>query len=131
MLSEANLQTAQASELLAQLCRQFQSRAAAHPDLGIAIQSSEMRSSVDFGWARCVLEASPDALHLRVEADQADDLERLQELLTRHLEHHSSSEQVAVLWSSGGDPAASPRDPRRKDLMRSFHRRARGASSGH
>lgn len=131
MLSEANLQTAQASELLVQLCRQFQSRAAAHPDLGIAVEWSETRGSVNFGWARCVLEASPDALNLRVEADQADDLERLQELLTRHLERHDRGDQPAVHWSSGGEHAASPRDPRRKDLMRSFHRRARGASSGH
>jgi hypothetical protein len=131
MLSEANLQTAESSELLARLCRQFQSRAAAHPDLRLAVEWSETRGSVDFGWARCVLEANRDALNVRVEADQADDLGRLQELLTRHLEHHDAGDQPAVQWSNGGEHAASPRDLRRKDLMRSFHRRARGASSGH
>src|SRR4051794_3110866 len=106
MLSEANLQTAQASELLAQLCRQFQSKAAAHPDLGIAVEWSETRGSVDFGWGRCVLEANRDALSLWVEADQADDLGRLQELLTRHLESHDTGDQPTVQWSNGGEHAA-------------------------
>jgi len=127
MLGEANLQTA--SEWLAQTCGQFRDRAAAHPEMGIEVEWSETRGSVDFGWGRCVLQASPDALNLRVEADQADDLERLQELLTRHVERHSSSD--ALLWTGSGEPATSPRDPRRKDLMRSFHRRARDASSDH
>lgn len=131
MLGEANVQTTQASEWLARICRQFQERAAAHPELGIEVASSETRGSVDFGWGRCTLQAGPEALNLRVEADQADDLERLQELVTRHIEHLGSSDQAAMLWSSSGEPAASPRDPRRKDLMRSFHRRARGASGGH
>lgn len=130
MLSEANLQTAQASKWLAELCRQFQNRAAKHPEMGIEVHWSETRGSVDFGWGRCVLQAGSDALNLRVEADQADDLERLQELLTRHVERHNSSDQATVLWTSS-EPTASPRDPRRKDLMRSFHRRARGASSEH
>jgi hypothetical protein len=131
MLSEANLRTAQASELLAQLCRQFRDRAAAHPEMGIEVEWSETRGDIDFGWARCVLQASPDVLNLRVEADQADDLERLQELVTRHVERHSSSDQAAIVWTTSGEPAASPPDPRRKDLMRAFHRRARGGSSDH
>src|SRR5437764_8480 len=80
MLSEANLQTAQASEWLAELCRQFQDRAAKHPELGIEVDWSETGGSVDFGWGRCVLQAGADALNLQVEADQLDELERLQEL---------------------------------------------------
>jgi hypothetical protein len=76
-----------------------------------------------------MLHASPDALNLRVEAAQADDVERLHELLTRHLERHSSSDQPTVVWDNSGEPAQSPDEPRRKDLMRSFHRRARHPSS--
>jgi hypothetical protein len=131
MLGEANVQTTQASEWLAELCRQFQERAAGHPELGIEVAWSETRGSVDFGWGRCTLQAGPDALNLRIEADQADDIDGLQELLTRHIEHLASGEQAAVVWSNSGEPAGSPRDPRRKHLMRSFHRRARGASSDH
>jgi hypothetical protein len=129
MLGEANVQTTQAGEWLAQLCRQFQERAASHPELGIEVARSDTRGSVDFGWGRCTLQAGADALTLRVEADQADDLESLQELLTRHIEHLGSGEQAATVWSTSGEPATSPRDPRRKHLMRSFHHRARGASS--
>ena len=95
MLSEANLRTTQASELLVRLCRQFDDRAAAHPEMGIAVECSETRGSVDFGWARCLLDAGSDALTLRVEADQAEDHERLQELLMRHLERHSRTDQAA------------------------------------
>src|SRR5438477_10189345 len=131
MLGEANVQTTQASEWLAELCRQFQERAAAHPELGIEVAWSETGGSVDFGWGRCALHAGPDVLNLRVEADQADDIERLQELVTRHIERLASGEQAAVVWSTSGEPAASPRDPRRKRLMRSFHRRARDAPSDH
>jgi hypothetical protein len=131
MLGEANVQTTQASKWLAELSRQFQERAAAHPELGIEVSWSETRGSVDFGWGRCTLHADPDVLNLRVEADQADDIERLQELVTRHIERLASGEQAAMVWSSSGEPAASPRDPRRKHLMRSFHRRARSGSSDH
>ena len=131
MLGEANVQTTQAGEWLAQVCRQFQERAAAHPELGIEVAWSETGGSVDFGWGRCTLQAGPGALNLRVEANQADDVEGLQELLTRHIERLGPDEQAALVWSSSGEPAASPRDPRRKHLMRSFHHRARGASSDH
>jgi len=131
MLGEANVQTTQASEWLAELCRQFQERAATHPELGIQVAWSESHGSVDFGWGGCTLHARPDALNLRVEADQADDIERLQELVTRHVERLASGEQAAMAWSTSGEPAASPRDPRRKHLMRSFHRRARDAPSDH
>jgi hypothetical protein len=64
-------------------------------------------------------------------AEQADDIEGLQELVTRHIERLAPGAQAAMVWSTSGEPAASPRDPRRKHLMRSFHRRARGASSEH
>ena len=68
--------------------------------MGIEVHWSETRGSVDFGWGRCVLQAGSDALNLRVEADQADDLERLQELLTRHVERHNSSDQATVRWNN-------------------------------
>jgi hypothetical protein len=125
MLSEGELKTAQAGELLAQVCRQFRERANAQPELKVAVELSETRGSVDFGWGRCTLEADSEALHLRVEAEQAEDLERLQELLTRHVERHSSAAQTALVWDNRDEGSRSPRDPHRKDLMRSFHRRAR------
>ncbi len=110
--------------MLARIAGQFRERASAHPDLGIQVASSETRCNIDFGWGRCVLEAGPDALNVRVEADQPDDVEALRELITRHLERHSSEDQP-IAWDQSGEPVPSARDPRRKDLMRAFHRRAR------
>jgi hypothetical protein len=124
MTSEARLDTPQADALLALIGAQFRERAAAHPELGIQVDWSEERGSVDFGWGRCMLEAGPEALNVWVEADQPDDLEALQELITRHLERHGPEDQP-IAWDLSGAPVPSARDPRRKDLMRAFHRRAR------
>lgn len=124
MTSEARLHTPQANALLARIGGQFRDRAAAHPELGIQVDWSEKRGSVEFGWGRCMLEAGPDALKVSVEADQPDDLEALQELITRHLERHTPEDQP-IAWDLSGTPVPSARDPRRKDLMRAFHRRAR------
>ena len=121
MLSAGRLESPQSKQLLAQVCGQLQERAATHPELGIAVELSDTDGTVDFGWARCNLQATPDALEIRIEAPDADDVDRLRELLTRHLDRHGAGERL--VWDGGESPA--PDDKRRKDLMRSFHRRAR------
>ena len=47
MTSEARLDTPQADALLALIGAQFRERAAAHPELGIQVDWSEERGSVD------------------------------------------------------------------------------------
>src|SRR2546423_15504877 len=103
MLGEANVQTTQASEWLAELCRQFQERAATHPELGIQVAWSESHGSVDFGWGGCTLHARPDSLNLRVEGGPAGGNEGLPELVTRHVERFASGEQAAIALGTHGE----------------------------
>jgi cytochrome P450 len=65
---------------------------------------------IDFGWARCTLTATDDALILRAEADSPECLAQLQERLTRTLERVGRRDHLTVTWSpvdDGTTPAAT------------------------
>ncbi len=124
MIAEAQVQTEHASRYLAELCRQFEQRAEAKPELGVHVEWTDTDGTVDFGWGRCTLRADESMLALRVEASDHDGLRQVQELLSRHLEGHGEPEPLAVTWLQDGPPAADSHADRR-DTMRAFHRRMR------
>jgi hypothetical protein len=122
LTAEAHVQTSQPGRYLAQLSRHAQQvhrmRHRPHsPNEGDAqpppkvehAEWSETRGSIDFGWGRCTLEANGDLLTLRAEAAEEEDLQRVQDIITRDIERFSSREHLEVSWQLA-DPPISPAD---------------------
>jgi hypothetical protein len=70
---------------------------------------SETRGLIDFGWGRCALQANGDLLALRAEAAEEEDLQRVQDIITRDIERFGSREHLKVSWQQPGPPN-SPAD---------------------
>jgi hypothetical protein len=119
--SEAHVSTQHGRQYLSQVTRQLEQRARAKPELGVTIERTDADATIDFGWARCALDADETSLVVRVEADDEDALGQVCELIVRHLTAHAK-EPFAVTWSHHG--TSDTRDDRR-DRMRSFHARMR------
>lgn len=131
VISEARVETENASRYLAQLCQAIQQKSEANPDIQARVEWSETDGTTDFGWAGYTLQATPALLVLRAEADDQEGLEQVQELVTRHLEKFGSSDRLKVNWQQVGAPAGVPDHTRAgRDRMRQFHRRMRRSPTG-
>jgi hypothetical protein len=118
---ETQVSTKHASRYLVEICRQFDERAKAKPELGVRVEWNEAHGVVDFGWGRCAMSAAPGALTLRAESGDPEGLKQIQELVRRHLESQGEAEGLTVDWPlNGADGHAE-----RRDAMRSFHHRMR------
>ena len=69
---------------------------------------SETRGSIDFGWGRCTLQANGDLLTLRAEAADEEDLQRVQDIITRDIERFGSREHLKVSWHRPDPPISAP-----------------------
>ncbi|MBS0367023.1 MAG: DUF2218 domain-containing protein [Proteobacteria bacterium] len=76
---------------MARLCNHFAHRVAVHREATSA--------RIEFPGAPCSLHASGNVLEIRIEASESDQLERLQEVVTRHLKQVAAAEQFDVVWS--------------------------------
>lgn len=113
--SHATVTTDRASRYLAQLGRHTgqMSRLAFHrtPRHGQGGAPPEVAHSewsdtdgvIAFGQGRCTLHASEDALKLRAEAEDLEQLRRIQDGIARRLERIGRRDQLTVAWS----PSAS------------------------
>jgi SAM-dependent methyltransferase len=70
-------------------------------DRQVTVRRDGNKATLDFGRARCTLDAQPDALTLRVEADDAEALHRIQTLLTADLARFGYRERLTVTWPRG------------------------------
>lgn len=128
-VAEARVETERGSRWLEELCQAVKRRADANPEIEASAEWSEANGTIEFGWGRCTLHATPGVLALRVEAVDQDGLDQLRELITRHLEKLGSDEQLTVGWQQAGAPVDRPDDARHgRDGMRRFHRRVRHGS---
>jgi hypothetical protein len=59
---------------------------------------------VDFDTGRCTLTAEPGGIVLAASAADAETLERIVDVVTRHLERFGTREELRVIWSTR-DPA--------------------------
>lgn len=107
--AEARIRTDRAGRYLTQLCRHISEiGTSAHrpqqhangttPPIARHVDYSDTAGVIDFGWARCQLEATDDALILRARADRPDDLQRLQEAITHRLEQVGHRDRLEVAW---------------------------------
>ncbi|MFI7413600.1 DUF2218 domain-containing protein [Streptomyces sp. NPDC049627] len=118
LITEARIATERPSRYLVQLCKHFDNkgrhlghRPRVHGDgdaqalremQAVAAQAqvewSEAQGTVTLPWGRCEMRAEPGALTVRVEAVDAEKLERLQDLLAGHIERFGRREQLTVNW---------------------------------
>jgi hypothetical protein len=82
--------------------------AAATPPVAGPADWSETDGTIDFGWARCTLHATNDELVLYAEADNEEQLARIQQGIAQRLERIGRRDGLTVTWitalSSGPDP---------------------------
>lgn len=62
------------------------------------VEWSDSRGTVSLNWGQCTLNAGPDALMLRAEAADEDNLGRLQDLMTVRLESFGRRDGIRVTW---------------------------------
>jgi hypothetical protein len=122
LTAEARVETDRASRYLIQACQHFSNQgrhlrgpaahrmgaaAARHMGAGwgqaesgvqARVEWSETDGTVDFGWARCTLQATAAALMLRAEAADQENLQRVQGTVADHLERFGRRDHLTVTW---------------------------------
>ena len=92
MTAHAQIETPKSSRYLQALCGHFSRKTAADYDAH--------RGKVTFDFGHCDLQAEPDTLVLRAEADSEADLERVKQVIGSHLERFAAKDDLKVQWSS-------------------------------
>ena len=89
--SEARVPTPLAGRYLVQLCKHFRHK--------IPVEHDEARGRAEFPFGVCLMTAEDGVLALRCEAPDAASLERVENVVTQHLERFAWKEKPAVRWS--------------------------------
>lgn len=90
MIAETHIATEKSAVYMKQLCRHFGHKA--------QVEFTDERGSVLFPFGSCTLQAEPSSLVLKVEADDADNLSRLKQVVGSHLERFAFRETLRVEW---------------------------------
>ena len=126
--AEARVETERPGRYLVQLCKHFSHKGrhlgrrlhghsggdgqALHEMRAVAEQArvewSDTEGHVALPWGRITLRAAPGALLLHAEADAADDLKRLQDLVAGHVGRFGRRENLRVNWQAIDTSADSP-----------------------
>ena len=94
--SHARVATARPGRYIAQLCRHFAHKVPAEYD---PPSFEATRGRIEFPDAGvCTLRAVPDALELELTARDGETLQRLQDVVARHLARFAWREPPAVAW---------------------------------
>lgn len=112
------VETAEADHLIGLLCDAVERKTEARGDVRARVTRSQTEGRVDLGWGRCTMRAADGILDVQLEASDEAGLAQLEELTTRHLEHHDPG-------SAGSSEDANERRAR----MRAFHLRMRRPSA--
>jgi cytochrome P450 len=111
--SHARVLTSRASRYLTQLCSHSNqmSRAASHrprrhsdggaPPAARHTSQTGADGVIEFGWGRCTLHATSEALILHAEADDQQQLKQIQDGLSARLERIGRRDQLALSWTLG------------------------------
>jgi hypothetical protein len=89
--SEARVDTVRASRYLGQLCKHF-----AHK---IPVMHTAEQGRIEFPFGVCLLEAEPERLILRAEANDAQALAQVQDVVARHLERFAFRDKPEIHWN--------------------------------
>lgn len=66
---------------------------------------------IDFGWGRCTLNATADALTLHAEAGDPQHLQQIQDGITARLERIGRRDKLTVTWT----PALQAAEPQERN----------------
>ena len=118
--AEARVQTRDASRYLIRLCQhagKMRSRlghqprrhsgGGAPPEIR-TVEWSDTGGTLVLSLGRCTLRAADGVLTIRAEARSAQDLARIQELITRRLEGFGRRERLTVTWQPAPDLPGEP-----------------------
>jgi hypothetical protein len=108
LTAETIIQTTNASRYLVQLCehatkighrlRHLHSGTThARPEV-LDVEWSETHGILTLSWGRCVLDAGPTTLTVRVEAASEENLRRVQDLVAADLERFGQRDHLTVVW---------------------------------
>lgn len=118
---EARIETAQPGRFLVRLCKHAESmgRAGGHGprvhlggllargQVRVRAECSDTSGTVTFSpWGRCSMTASADALTVRIEASDEENLRRIQDIVNRNLDRFGSRDHQAVGWRLPEAPGA-------------------------
>jgi hypothetical protein len=70
---------------------------------------SATSGTVTLNWGQWTVQTTTGTLRLRAEAADAENLRRIQDMLTTRLENLGRREHLTVAWRQPSDPAAYPR----------------------
>lgn len=90
MQSEARVTTERASRYLQQLCKHFAHR--------LPTSHTPQEGRIEFGVGVCALQAEPETLILTADAPDAASLDRLEDVVARHLERFAFRDKPEIRW---------------------------------
>ena len=113
-VAEAHIVTPRAERFLVQLCRHAEAMGGkarhlhggdgqARPEVE-KVEHAGNEGKITFSWGACTLRSTSDTLAVRVEADDADRLARLQGILTADLERFGRRDDLKVSWEGQEGP---------------------------
>lgn len=112
LIAEAHVRTGRASRYLDQLCRhasrmgqrprhrpRIHAGGSAHVPPEVShVEWSDADGAVSLNWGRWTVQATPDALILRAEASDHENLQRIQDLVAGRLERIGRRDRLVVTW---------------------------------
>lgn len=90
-VAQASVEIPTPARYMARLCNHFTHRVTVHREAD--------RARIEFPNGLCSLQATEARLEMRIEAGEAAALERLEEVVARHLKQVASAETFEVRWS--------------------------------
>jgi multisubunit Na+/H+ antiporter MnhF subunit len=113
-VAEAHIVTPRAERFLTQLCRHAEAMGGkarhlhggdgqARPEV-VKVEYAGNDGKITFSWGDCTLRSTSDSLAVHVEADDADQLARLQRILTADLERFGRRDDLKVSWQGQEGP---------------------------
>jgi hypothetical protein len=91
LASEARLETTVPRRYLSQLCKHFQHK--------LDVTLEERSGRIAFSAGVCELQAGTDLLILRAQADTAEQLHTVEDVITRHLQRFAFREPLELNWA--------------------------------
>jgi len=90
LVSEARVATPLARRYMTQLCKHFEHK--------LPVTYTTHTGRIEFQAGLCLMEAQDETLVLRAEAGDAEGLDRLENVVVKHLERFAFRDKPAVNW---------------------------------
>ena len=87
----ATIETNKAERLMKALCNHFAQR--------ITASYEGDKGYIEFQDGKCEIAVTPNTMTLQFEAENADNLSRLQEVIVDHLQRFTPGENIQINWS--------------------------------